>query len=276
MDKQDLTTGFQNVDNSQHQFLIKFLEDVGVWPPVVEGFEWQVRSLAIKEGDHILDVGCGIGLQALSMAKLAGPKGRVVGTDISSSMVEIAKSRTAGSNLPLEFYIADALAQPFPDQSFDCLRTERVLMYIKDTPAVLAEFKRLLKPGGRIVIFDFDWDAMVIAHRDMALTRKIVRYAADSFPRGRVGAELFRQMRAAGYKNVQVRPTAYAGSGQVAQDITRRVYEGILQTGVSTDIFTEAEIADWWKAFDQDGRAGDLFVSYPGFITSGTKDWVGW
>jgi len=64
MEKQNLTTGFQNVDNSHHQFLIKFLEDVGVFPPVLEGFEIQVNSLGIKEGDHVLDVGCGIGVQA--------------------------------------------------------------------------------------------------------------------------------------------------------------------------------------------------------------------
>ena len=272
MGKQNLTTGFQNVDNSEHQFLMKFLEDVGNWPPVAEGFETQVRALDIKEGDHVLDVGCGIGLQAQSMAKLVGPKGRVVGTDLSSLMIELSKSRTSDSNLPLEFYAADALAQPFPDGSFHCLRTERVLMYIKDTRAVLEEFKRLLKPGGRVVIFDFDWDAMVIAHRDKALTRKIVRYASDSFPNGRVGAELFHRMKDAGFKNVNVRPSSYSGSGRVMQGITKRVYEGILQTGVSSGVFTEVEIADWWAAFDKDVDEGNLFVSYPGFITSGTKD----
>lgn len=271
MGKQNLTTGFQNVDSSEHQFLMKFLEDVGTWPPVVEGFELQVRSLAIREGDHVLDVGCGIGLQAQSMAKLAGPKGRVVGTDLSNLMIELAKSRTAGSTLPLEFYTADALAQPFPDGSFDCLRTERVLMYIKDTRAVLAEFKRLLKPGGRVVIFDFDWDAMVIAHRDKALTRKIVRYASDSFPSGRVGPELFHYMKEAGFSNVGVKPSSYSGSSKVMQDITKRVYEGILQTGVSTGVFTQTEIADWWAAFDKDAGEGNLFVSYQGFIVSGTK-----
>jgi ubiquinone/menaquinone biosynthesis C-methylase UbiE len=272
MEKQNLTTGFQNVDNSQHQFLMQFLEDVGNWPPVVEGFEWQLRALDIQEGDHVLDVGCGIGLQALAMAKLAGPKGRVVGTDLSHLMIDLAKSRTAGSELPLEFYAADALAQPFPDASFHCLRTERVLMYIKDTAAVLAEFKRLLKPGGRIVLFDFDWDAMVIVHKDKELTRKIVRYASDSFPSGRVGPELFHRLRQAGFREVTVKPSSYSGNGKVMQDITKRVYEGILQTGVSTGVFTEKEIADWWAAFDKDGSEGNLFVSYQGFIVSGTRD----
>jgi len=47
MDKQNITTGFQNVDNSQHQFLIKFLEDVSALPPVLEGFEFQLKWLDI-------------------------------------------------------------------------------------------------------------------------------------------------------------------------------------------------------------------------------------
>lgn len=271
MEKQNLTTGFQHVDHSQHQFLVKFLEDVSAFPVVAKGFELQLEELDIKNGDHVLDVGCGIGIQAQAMAKLAGESGRVVGTDLSNVMIEIAKSRAASSNLPLEFFTADATAQPFPDQSFNCIRTERVLMYIKDTQAVLAEFKRLLKPGGRVVIFDFDWDAVVISHDDKTLTRKIVRYASDSFPRGRIGGELFAQMRNAGFTNVRVKPYSYSGSNKVIQDITKRIYEGILQTGISTNVFTQEEIDGWWKAFDKSAEEGNLFVSFQGFIVSGNR-----
>jgi ubiquinone/menaquinone biosynthesis C-methylase UbiE len=271
MNKQNITTGFTNVDNSQHQFLIQFLADVAAMPTVEEGFQLQLERLAIKEGDHVLDVGCGIGLQAHEMARLAGVSGRVVGTDLSEMMIEISKNRTDGSGLPLEFYTADALVQPFPDASFDCLRTERVLMYIKDTAAVLREFKRLLKPGGRVVIFDFDWDAMIIAHRDQELTRRIVRYGADSFPRGRVGAELFRLMKEVGFGDVAVKPSSYAGDNLVLHNVTRRVYEGIVQTGVLNGVFTGDEIAGWWEAIERYSKEGNLFVAFPGFIVSGVN-----
>jgi len=272
MDTQNLTTGFQNVDNAQHQFLIKLLEDAGTLPTVLEGFELQLKWLDIQTGNHVLDVGCGIGLQAQSMAKLVGAQGKVTGTDLSSVMVEAAKGRTASSNLPLEFFTANAVAQPFPDHSFDRIRTERVLMYIPDIQAVLREYKRLLKPGGKVVLFDFDWDATVIVHRDKALTRKIIRYASDSFPNGRIGGELFLEMKKAGFKDVKVKPYSYSGNDRVLQDITKRIYEGVLQTGISNNIFTQAEIADWREAFDKDGKAGDLFISYQGFIVGGTKD----
>lgn len=272
MEKQDLTIGFQNVDQSEHQFLMKFLEDVAAYPLVVESFEFQLKWLDIKEGNQVLDIGCGIGLQAQSMAKLVGANGRVVGTDLSSSMIEIAKSRTGAFHLPLEFLTAEASAQPFPDKSFHCIRTERVLMYIKDTQGVLREFKRLLKPGGKVVAFDFDWDAIVIPHRNLPLTRKIVRFASDSFPNGRIGGEMFFHLRKAGFNNVKVKPFSYSGNGQILQDITKRIYEGILQTGVSNGVFSEKEIADWWAGFDEDVNAGNMFASYQGFIVSGTND----
>jgi ubiquinone/menaquinone biosynthesis C-methylase UbiE len=272
MEKQNITTGFQQVDNSQHQFLAKFLEDVADLPSVAEGFELQLQLLDINPGSHVLDVGCGIGLQALAMAKLAGPTGKVVGTDISTVMIDIAKNKTSDSEFPLEFLTADAASQPFPEKSFDAVRTERVLMYVSDTQQTIREFKRLLKPGGRLVIFDFDWDGMLIAHKNKAFTRKIVRYTSDSFPNGRIGADLYFQLRNAGFKNVGTKPSSYYGNDEILLNIMKRVYEGILQTGITNKVFTQAEIENWWKALDEDAKAGDFFMSFQGFIAYGTND----
>ncbi len=168
MEKQDITIGFQKVDNSQTDFLKKFLEDVSKMPDILESFKLQLKWMDIKEGNQVLDIGCGIGVQAMEMARYVGNNGKVTGTDLSEAMIAIAKSSASSLNLPLEFQVADALHQPFPDESFDSVRTERVLMYIKDTDAAFTEFKRLLKPGGRLVIFDVDWDALIIAHSNKA------------------------------------------------------------------------------------------------------------
>ncbi|MDI3320960.1 methyltransferase domain-containing protein [Pinibacter soli] len=273
MEKQNITTGFQQVDNSQHQFLAKFLEDVAALPVFAEGFGLQLTLLDIRPGDNVLDVGCGIGLQALTMAKMASPSGKVVGTDISTMMIDIARSRTANSGLPLEFLVADACSQPFPDQSFDCVRTERVLMYLPDTQQAIKEFKRLLKPGGRLVIFDFDWDGILIAHRDKALTRQIIRYASDSFPNGRIGADLYLQLRNAGFKNVEVRPSSYYGNSEILLNIMKRVYEGILQTGVANNVFTQTAIDNWWQGLDEDAKSDNFFMSFQGFIGYGTNEY---
>jgi hypothetical protein len=113
---------------------------------------------------------------------------------------------------------------------------------------------------------------MVIPHRDKTLTRKIVRYASDSFPNGRIGGELYFQLRKAGFKNIRIKPSNYSGDGRLLLDITKRIYEGILQTGVSNNVFTQPEIDDWWKTLDEDVTRGDLFLSFQGFTVSGAID----
>ncbi len=268
MEKQDITTGFKNVDNSQTEFLKKFLEDVSKMPDILESFKLQLKWMDIQEGNRVLDIGCGIGVQAVEMAKQVGATGKVTGTDLSAVMVEIAKNSFGDSGLPLEFLVADALHQPFPDETFDSVRTERVLMYIKDTDAAFTEFKRLLKPKGRLVIFDVDWDALVIAHANKPLTRKIVRYVSDSFPNGRIGGDLFHYFKKYDFKNIKVKPVSYTGP---FFGLTKRVCEGVLQTGISNNVFTQSEVSDWWEALENDSKAGKFFASYAGFIVAGTK-----
>jgi ubiquinone/menaquinone biosynthesis C-methylase UbiE len=271
MEKQSITTGFQQVDNSQHEFLVKFIEDMALTPVVKESLELQMSLLGIKPGDHLLDVGCGIGVQAQEMAKRVAPTGKVVGTDISTTMIDLAKSKTSTSNLPLEFFIAEASSQPFPDQSFDGIRTERVLLYIPDSQKVLKEFKRLLKPGGKLVIFEFYWDGALIPHPDKELTRKIIHYVADSFPNNQIGTNLYYQLRSSGFHEVEVKPYAYYGNNEVVLNIVKRAYEGILQLGVSAEVFTQSEINNWWKVLDEEMEAGNFFISFQGLIGSGTN-----
>ncbi|MES2620054.1 MAG: methyltransferase domain-containing protein [Bacteroidota bacterium] len=268
MEKQNIISGFLNVDNTQPEFLKNFLEEVSKRQHVRESFEIQLGLLEIHEGDQVLDIGCGIGVQAKEMAALVGKTGMVTGTDLSTAMIDIAQNSTATSGLPLKFMVADAVHQPFVSESFDCLRTERVLMYIKDTAAAFTEFKRLLKPGGRLVVFDTDWDAMMIAHTDKALTRKIVRYVSDSFPSGRVGGELFHYLKDNGFKDVKVKPFSYTDR---QLDVTKKICEGVLQTGVSEGVFTANEIAAWWEVLKQDLKNDKFFASYSCFIVSGTK-----
>ncbi|WP_415326440.1 methyltransferase domain-containing protein [Chryseobacterium sp. MMS23-Vi53] len=272
MEKQSIITGFQQVDNSQYQLLIQFLENVAAYPVVKECLELQMKLLDIKSGDLVLDVGCGVGIQAQEMAKKVGSEGKVIGTDISSVMIEVAKSKVSNPDLNLEFLIAEADSQPFPDHSFDAIRTERVLMYISDTQKVLQEFKRLLKPEGKLVIFDLYWDGTLIPHENKALTRKITHYVTDSLPNSYIGTNLYCEMKNNGFKNVEIIPYSYYGNDEILLEIVKKAYVGILQTGISEGIFTETEINNWWKSLDEDVEAGNFFMSFQGLIGYGTKD----
>src|SRR6185312_12032956 len=113
MQNQDITAGFQNADNSDTGYLIKFLEDVHNCETVRDGFKQQLDWLNIQPGHHVLDIGCGIGDQARTLAQLAGPKGSVTGTDASQAMIAMAKARHGSPGADLSFLIAQADTQPF-------------------------------------------------------------------------------------------------------------------------------------------------------------------
>src|SRR5881396_1788179 len=63
--------------------------------------------LDVKDGEHILDIGCGIGNDVIALARMVGNKGRVVGVDSSKTMINEARKRAKGKNLPVEFEVCD-------------------------------------------------------------------------------------------------------------------------------------------------------------------------
>jgi demethylmenaquinone methyltransferase/2-methoxy-6-polyprenyl-1,4-benzoquinol methylase len=108
------------------------------------------RALALVPGERVLDVAAGTGV---STAELARSGALAVASDFSLGMLT-AGSRRAGRRL-LPFVAADALRLPFADAAFDAVTISFGLRNIVDVPAALAEFVRVTKPGGRLVVCEF-------------------------------------------------------------------------------------------------------------------------
>ena len=106
----------------------------------------------IREGDAILDLGCGPGDDTRRLALLVGATGRVVGVDSSEAMIAEARRRAEGSGLPVEYRIGNVQGLEFTDGEFDGCRAERVFQHLPDPAQALAELVRVTRPGGRIVI----------------------------------------------------------------------------------------------------------------------------
>jgi arsenite methyltransferase len=126
-------------------------------PDVVEQRRATRAILALQPGEHVLDIGSGPGFLAAEMAPEVGGAGRVVGVDPSESMLAMGARRGA----PVEYVEGDALALPFPDDTFDAAVATQVYEYVADMPAALTEARRVLKSGGRLLILDTDWDSIV-------------------------------------------------------------------------------------------------------------------
>ncbi|MBN9630952.1 MAG: demethylmenaquinone methyltransferase [Actinobacteria bacterium] len=115
---------------------------------------WRVattRAVAPRAGDTILDVAAGTGTSSASLARNGAS---VVAADFSQGMIEVGRQRQA-ANPFISFVQADATALPFDDDTFDAVTISFGLRNIVDPRAALAEFYRVTKPGGRVVVCEF-------------------------------------------------------------------------------------------------------------------------
>jgi ubiquinone/menaquinone biosynthesis C-methylase UbiE len=108
---------------------------------------------ALAPGEHVLDLACGTGLLTLAAADAVGASGKVVGTDLSGQMVDVARQRAAERQLRnVTFARMDAETLDLPDATFDVVTCSLGLMYVPDPVRAVREWLRVLKPGGRVAI----------------------------------------------------------------------------------------------------------------------------
>jgi len=109
---------------------------------------------ALSVGEHVIDIGCGIGGSARHLAHEHGCS--ITGIDLTEDYCNVATmlSGLVGLDERTQFRQASALAMPFSDATFDCAWTEHVQMNIADKRGFYAEIARVLRPGGRLVFHD--------------------------------------------------------------------------------------------------------------------------
>jgi arsenite methyltransferase len=148
------------------------IEATYLTPDVIEQRRVVVAALELEPGETALDIGSGPGLLATEIADVVGPAGSVHGIDPSDSMLAIARRRPGSESV--EFHAGDAYTLPFPDGSFDVAVSTQVYEYVADVPRALAEARRVLRPGGRLLVLDTDWDSIVWRSRDPERMRRVL------------------------------------------------------------------------------------------------------
>ena len=111
-----------------------------------------LAAAELHPGERVLDVACGTGVIARRAAELVGPTGSVTGIDLSPDMIDVAKATEGPAGAHIEWHVADATSLPLPDARYDVALCQMGLMFMEDRAAALAEMRRVLTPGGRIVL----------------------------------------------------------------------------------------------------------------------------
>ena len=173
-------------------------------PDVVQQRSVVRTSLDLQPGEDVLDIGSGPGLLACEMATDVSPGGSLHGIDPSDSMLAIARGREhAAGSAPVTFAAGDACTLRFADDSFDAATATQVYEYVADIPAALGEAYRVLRPEGRLLILDTDWDSIVWHSRDRERMQRVLAAWDEHLVDPHLPRCLTRQLADAGFAVTQ-------------------------------------------------------------------------
>lgn len=136
------------------------LEVLYTSPDAVRRRSEVLRLLDVRAGERVLDIGCGPGFLAAEIAASVGPAGSVRGIDSSDAMVTVARARCAAQSW-VTIERGEATHFELADGEIDAAVSVQVYEYVADIAGALREVCRVLRPGGRTLIVDTDWDSIV-------------------------------------------------------------------------------------------------------------------
>ena len=217
--------------------------------------------LGITAGERVLDVGCGSGAVTREIARRVGSRGVAVGLDPSPALLAVARelAKEAGVGERVEFREGDARRLPFADGLFDVVVCVTVLSHVPRGEAAIPELVRVLRPGGRLGVFDLDTDMTAFTHPDRALTRRVVAAASDATAvNGWLARQLPSLFQRAGL--VDVRARGFFPIETERQSFYANLADRSAEAAVRAGAITESESRAWLDAFHEQGAQGPIIA----------------
>ena len=233
----------------------------------------------LKPGMSLLDCGCGPGSITLGLAKAVSP-GEVTGVDIGESQIETARTSAKEQGITnARFEIGNILELPFPDDTFDAVYGNAVLMHLADPVKCVREMHRVVKRGGVVGVRDLDGNAIVVAPQNdlfdafWDLRRKVQHHRGWDYGYGPKLRQIFRE---AGFTNTVGSASCDSGgtleqTRQYAGAVTS-ILEDIEEISIQMGWVNEKTIEETKVEFKEWGEHPDAMYASIWFETIGFKD----
>jgi ubiquinone/menaquinone biosynthesis C-methylase UbiE len=163
----------------------------------------------IAEGETVLDLGSGGGIDVLLSARRVGPSGKVHGLDMTDEMLDLARRNAAEAGATnVEFHKGHIESVPLPDATFDLVISNCVINLSVDKPAVMAEMYRVLRPGGRVGVSD------IVAEDHLSAAQRAERGSYVGCIAGALSEGEYRDgLAAAGFVDIEIERTHRVADG---------------------------------------------------------------
>ncbi|MEO3825716.1 methyltransferase domain-containing protein [Actinomadura sp. B10D3] len=248
------------MSNETIEALIPQLDAVDASPGAAELRTRTYELLRSAPGSLVVDVGCGAGR---AVAELADQGVRAMGIDVDDTMIALARKRWPDG----EFRTGDAYALPLGDGEAAGYRADKVVHTLADPGRALAEARRVLAPGGRIVLCGQDWDMFAVDSADPELTRTIVRERADLVASPRAARRHRNLLLDAGFREV----TVEVHTGVFTDDSFLPVLTRLAETCREHGAITDAQAGAWIADQRERARTDRLFAAVPFFLAAATR-----
>lgn len=226
-----------------------------------------VGALDLRPGLRLLDVGCGTGDYLRVLAPLVAP-GDAIGIDLSVELIKRAELLSPTDQPNLFFQVADVYDLPFPDASFERVTATQVLLHLSDPWKALTELRRVLVPGGRVSIAEWDWDSTCLAVTDRDLGRRFTHLLCDQMRNGLIVRELPWRLARHGFVEVDVAPQV-----RISRDLGA-AYEWLIkpaaQEFVRIGALSQADGARLRDDLCQRATTGRYFLARTYYVTVAT------
>lgn len=229
-----------------------------------------VDALVPVAGERILEVGCGSGVLCRQVTPGVVPGGKMIGVDISPEFLRIAQRYAVNANLPETILWSAGKAEvlPFQDASFDGVFAARLLLHVQDPQAVLKELVRVVRPGGRVVVMDWDFDTVAVDHSDRELSRRLLHWRCDHHGGNNwSGRQLWGLMAATGLRNVKAMPVVSVAHYE-NDSLTLSLFKAA-EVARDGGAIAPSEYDGWIEEIRSSLAAGNFFASIVYFIVTG-------